>query len=481
MKSRICCGLCISLLLAGSLSAADCTFTGAVSDLWSNADNWTNGIPGEGDKARIRDGVTCILDYDAGVIKNASFSSTPGLLRLVDGAQLTVSQWSIVGYSGGEESNRHVLEVLGGVFNGGGPSIGNNGRIFIGRQGFAQLVIDYSGVVNQYGQPFQIGQGTDGDGIVEIRGGSLNLLANTPLPLIFRAGANSKASMDFSGGVMTQAYSDARLANVNDHIADGTITAYDGAGTVVVETVGDQLIVKGLHPFNPVPADSITAVPGSITLEWTVDAGTPVDVWFGTTGDDFTKIVDNQTVTSVQVDAVKGTRYFWAVDTYAPGAAEPDLGPLFDFYADNLAPVVDAGANVTTWLVDGSADVALSGAVTDADPTTTTWTVVSEPDDPNSADAVIADAAALDTSITLSALGEYVLQLQADDGEYQAADTVTIHVYIDSCEAAKSLPGYVPLVGDIDQDCDVDQDDLDLLLENWLECVSLGQCDPNAL
>ena len=479
MKSRICWGLCVSLLLASSLSAADTTFTGAASDLWSDADNWSNGIPGEQDKAKITNGVTCILDYDAGLIKNAAFNNAPGLLRLVDGAQLTVSQWTIVGYSGGEEGNRHILEVLGGVYNGGDPSATNNGRIYIGRQGFAQLVIDYSGVVNQYNQPFQIGQGTGGDGIVEIRGGSLNLLSNASLPLVFRAGTNSKAKMDFSGGVMTQAYSDARLANVNDHIADGTITAYDGVGTVVVETVGDQLIVKGLHPFNPVPADSITVVPGSITLEWTVDAGTPVDVWFGTTGDDFTKIVDKQTVTSVQVDAVKGTRYFWAVDTYAPGAADPNLGPLFDFYADNLAPVVDAGANVTTWLDNGSVEVALTGTVTDADPTTSVWTVVSQPDDPNSADAVIADPAALNTSITLSALGQYVLELQADDGEYQAMDTLTINVYIDSCEAAKSLPGYVPLVGDLDGDCDVDQDDVDLLLENWLNCVSLGQCDPN--
>jgi len=307
MKSRICWGLCVSLLLASSLSAADTTFTGAASDLWSDADNWSNGIPGEQDKAKITNGVTCILDYDAGLIKNAAFNNAPGLLRLVDGAQLTVSQWTIVGYSGGEEGNRHILEVLGGVYNGGDPSATNNGRIYIGRQGFAQLVIDYSGVVNQYNQPFQIGQGTGGDGIVEIRGGSLNLLSNASLPLVFRAGTN-------------------------------TITAYDGVGTVVVETVGDQLIVKGLHPFNPVPADSITVVPGSITLEWTVDAGTPVDVWFGTTGDDFTKIVDKQTVTSVQVDAVKGTRYFWAVDTYAPGAADPNLGPLFDFYAESPTP-----------------------------------------------------------------------------------------------------------------------------------------------
>ena len=129
--------------------------------------------------------------------------------------------------------------------------------------------------------------------------------------------------------------------------------------------------------------------------------------------------------------------------------------------------------------LDGSAKVSLAGTVTDIDPTTSFWSVVSEPGDPNSPDAVVADAAPLDTSITLSALGEYVLELQGDDGEHQTTDTLTVNVHINGCEAAKSLPAYVPLVGDLDEDCDVDQDDMDLLLENWLKCVALGECNPN--
>ena len=472
MRSPLILGVCIALLLTCSL-AADTRFTGAVSDLWSNPDNWNNGLPDADDKVQIEGGALCVLDYDAGVIKHTALEGgNTTHLRLVDGAQVSVRDWSIIGYAGAPEEP-HLLEVLGGVYNA-------NARMFIGFLGSGMLVVDYAGVVNLNAQEFGVGENTGGKGIVELRGGSLNLLSNSGLPLRFRAGANSTASMDFSGGVMTQAYTDARAAYVNDHIADGTITAYGGVGTVVVErTEEDVLVVKGLHPFNPVPADGIVVVPGSTRLEWTVDAGTPVDVWFGTTGDDFTKIVEKQTVASVQVETVKGTRYFWAVDTYAPGAADPNLGPLFDFYADNLAPVVDAGANVTTWLDNGSVEVALTGTVTDADPTTSVWTVVSQPDDPNSADAVIADAAALETTVTLSALGQYVLELQGDDGEYQATDTLTINVYSDGCEAAKSLPDYVPLVGDLDGDCDVDQDDLDLLMENWLKCVALGECDPN--
>jgi hypothetical protein len=473
MRSHVVLGVCIGLLLAGSLSA-DTRFNGAVSELWSNADNWTEGLPDADDKVQIEGGVLCVLDYDAGVIKHTALEGgNTTHLQLVDGAKLSVRDWSIIGYAGTPEEP-HLLEVLGGVYNA-------DARMFIGFLGSGKLVVDYAGVVNLNAQQFAVGENTDGNGIVEIRGGSLNLLSSSGLPLRFRAGANSTASMDFSGGVMTQAYSDARLAYVNDHIADGTITAYGGDGTVVVETIEDVLIVKGLHPFDPVPADSSNVISGTITLEWTVDAGTPVDVWFGTTAEDFAKIVDRQAATSVQVNTVKATRYFWAVDTYAPGAQDPNLGPLFDFYADNLPPTVDAGDDVTTWLTNGSVEVALSGTVADAEPTTTLWSVVSQPDDPNSPDAVIADPAALNTTVTVSALGEYVLQLEADDGEYKSADTMTINVYIDSCEAAKSLPGYEPIPGDINADCIVDELDMAILEAHWLECNALDCNDIDPL
>ncbi|MHC4389257.1 MAG: hypothetical protein ACYSX1_11720 [Planctomycetota bacterium] len=486
MRSQIVLGICISLLLAGSLHAATRTFTGAVDQLWSNADNW-DAIPGVDDKVRVRSELPCILDYDAGVISQyVGEGGTIGHLRLVDGAKLSVRTWSIIGYNGGEPDARHTIEVLGGVYNAGHPDWpGNNGRLFVGRQGYARLIIDYTGVVNILHQPFQVGQNNGGDGIVEIRGGTLNLTDNG---LTFRAGVNSTASMDFSGGVMTQAYSDDRLAYINDHIADGTITAYGsitasyGTGTVLVETVGDTLIVKGLHPFNPVPEDGGDTVPGTVTLEWTVDAGTLVDVFFGTKADlsDFTKVVDKQAVTSKVVTTVAKQRYFWAVDTYVPGEAVAELGIVFDFTADNQPPVVKTGDDVTTWLDNGSVGVALAGTVTDVDPTTTVWTVVSQPDDPNSPDAVIADPAALSTSITLSALGEYVLQLEADDAEYQGVDTLTINVFSDHCEAAKSLQGWEPLPGDINLDCIVDQVDMDLLTEQWLSCNGLDCPDPNA-
>ncbi len=132
-------------------------------------------------------------------------------------------------------------------------------------------------------------------------------------------------------------------------------------------------------------------------------------------------------------------------------------------------PIVDAGADVVTWLQEGLRTGSLDATVTDdgaPSPYTVQWTVVSEPSE---GAAVIETAEAEDTSIILAAVGEYVLQLDAFDGEYTTSDTVTINVYNDSCEATQSVPGYQPLVGDLNGDCRVDDIDMALLQENWLK------------
>jgi len=444
---------------------ADTRFTGAVNQLWSDPGNWTAGLPDQDDKVQVVDTGFCILDYDAGTIKHLAIEGGgAGHLRLVDGAKVTARDWSIIGYAGAPETP-HLLEVLGGVYNA-------NARMFAGFMGRGMLVIDYTGVVNLNAQELGIGEDAGGDGVVEIRGGTLNLLSGSALPLRFKAGANSKASMNFHGGVMTQAFSQARADVISTNVANGTIIAYDGEGTVIVETVKDKLIVKGLHRLNPAPGDGDNITAGNLTLNWTTAAGTLVDVWFGTSADLSAAelIVTKKAATSATVTVDRKKRYYWAVDTYAPGAQDPNYGPIFDFYVDNLPPEVEAGADVTTWLVNGSATAAVSATVEDADPTTSKWTVVTEP---SAGAAVIAAPTLLDTTVTLTQIGAYGLKLEATDGEYTGSDTVTINVYNDSCEAAQSLPDYVPIPGDINGDCRVNDADMAILQSHWLECNAL--------
>jgi hypothetical protein len=294
---------------------------------------------------------------------------------------------------------------------------------------------------------------------------------------------------------MTQAFSQARADMINTNIANGTIIAYDGEGTVIVETVDGKLIVNGLHPLKPVPADGDNLTAGNLTLSWTVNAGTLVDVWFGTSADlsEAKLIVKKQAATSATVTVERKKRYYWAVDRYKPGATDPNYGPIFDFYVDNLAPKVEAGADVPTWLTNSSVEVKIAGTVTDADPTTSLWTVSAfDPNDPNDPNelipladlhgpvpAVIANADRTAATVTLSALGTYQLTLAANDGEYTGSDTMLIKVFTNHCQAAKSLPGYKPIPGDVNGDCVVDSTDLAILQAHWLQCNGLDCTEPN--
>ena len=66
--------------------------------------------------------------------------------------------------------------------------------------------------------------------------------------------------------------------------------------------------------------------------------------------------------------------------------------------------IVDTGHDLLTWLrEDGSRAKNLDATITDQEAYTVQWTVVSEPNDPNNPDALIADSKAEDTSITLTA------------------------------------------------------------------------------
>lgn len=53
---------------------------------------------------------------------------------------------------------------------------------------------------------------------------------------------------------------------------------------------------------------------------------------------------------------------------------------------------------------------------------------------------VIPDPTALETMVTVSAEGSYVLQLEANDGEYTSSDTVTINVHPDDWTNGASGP-----------------------------------------
>jgi hypothetical protein len=459
------------LSLVGNVQAKDTYFRNADpgDSLWSTPGNWDNGLPTVGDWAKIRGGDPgATIANDVGeVLKIAIGYDEGSALTVVEGGSLTTDQDVVVG-----RNSDGTLNMMGGTIDCGRDlELGYNNPAVLNMTGGTIIV----------GRDVELPKGGNGQTThVDLHGGTL--IVNDDLLM------GDGGTMDITGGTLII---DANaLSTVQGYIDNGWITAWGGIGTVDVVFADGVTTVTAVHPLKPFPTNDSIVSPGDLELSWTLPdpcvPGQPVtvDVYFT---DDLTalqqftdpaaiRVVSNQNVTSVVVSVRSKTRYYWAVDTYIGDPNDPIFGPIFQLFADNAPPTVDAGADVVTWLTDGSVDVALDATVTDDEAYTVQWTVVSEPNDPNSAVAVIADASAEDTVVTLSASGEYVLQLEANDGEYAGSDTVTINVYSDGCEAAKSLPDFEPLPGDINEDCIVDVLDIVILLENWLQCNSLD-CD----
>ena len=489
MRTRIVFGICITLLLIASAASAATVWNpvGSGSADWGDAANWTTGLP---------------VTVAPGEVK--------GVFNVPGAAECVVSDTqSLKDFRQGDGADGGVIRIVdGGTLNTTG------GWMAVGYSSTATLIVETGGVAN-FGSHLWWGMKTGADADIILNGGTITGSKDFGLGWYFgpaddhgvarvyvNRGVLNIHHWDGANAIYGDSFIDVRLGTVNitndgdqvDEVlafaAAGKILAFGGIGTLNVVHVGSVTTITAVHPLEPFPTNDSIVSPGDVELSWTLPdpcvPGEPVnvDVYFTddlTALQEFTdpaaiRVVSNQNVTSVVVQVQSKTQYYWAVDSYIDDPNDPIEGPIFQLFADNAPPEVDAGADAVTWLTDGGVDVALDATVTDDEAYTVQWTVVSEPDDPNSPDAVITDPIAEDTSITLSALGEYVLQLDAFDGEYTGSDTVTINVFSDHCEAAKSLPGWIASPGDINEDCIVNILDIVILVEHWLECTGLD-CD----
>ena len=460
--------LVLPLVMLNSASAQILWDDGGADHLWSTAENWgADTVPTSIDPASIDapDKTHCVVEdgitAECETLRVGNASSPTNLD--ISGGSLSASG----AYVGVDSPAGHgILNMSGGLFSTGSLQVGWAG----------------TGTVNMTGGVIELEDnlvvpGRTGTGTVNLNGGTINA---SELRM-----TSDKGSMDITLGTMILDGND--IDTVQKFIDDEWITAYGGQGKINLDynvTNEGKTTLSATALLEPVPADGATIAPGEVVLSWTMLdpllPGDPVtvDVYFTDDLDAllyFTDpasitLISNQDVTSVTVQTQPKKQYYWAVDTYVfPGIA-PVYGPIFSFDVDNLPPRADAGADIATWLQDGTRIGNLDATVIDEEATTVQWSVISEP---NEGTAVIENGNAEDTSVTLSAVGEYVLELLATDGEYSGSDTVTINVYSDSCEAAKSLPDYVAIVGDLNGDCKVDDADMALLEENWLKDNSL--------
>ncbi len=471
----------LALSLVGNVQAQDATWTDAEGDhLWSTPGNWSE-FPTPAHWAKVRNGLPGpTIAGEGAVARRVHVGYSEGGALTVDGGTLVISADDLLlGKNGGSAT----LTMISGTI-----TIGRDLEVAGGDPG----IINMTGGTIIVGDDFEIPESQDDvDSIAEVNldGGTIILDGSYEGDSHLRM--YPRGTLNITTGTLII---DANVVSaVQGYIDNGWITAYGGDGTVQLDydvTNEGQTTLKGVHKLNPNPVNGGFAAPGAVELSWTLpDPCTPgqpvlVDVYFTDNWEALysfndpasIQVVSNQNVTSIVVQTQPKVKYYWAVDTYVGDPNDPIFGPIFSFLADYQAPQVDAGPDLLTWLADdGVRTKNLDTTVTYDKAYTVQWTVVSEPDDPNNPDAVITDPSSEDTSITLAALGEYILQLDASDGEKTGSDTVTINVYNDSCEAAQSLPDYVPLVGDLNGDCRVDIDDMLLLLENWLKDNSLTE------
>ena len=439
---------------------------GGPDHLWSTVTNWGSGtIPTSLDSVsidspdnthcEIQDGITA--ECETLRVGNALFTTNLD----ISGGSLTAAG----AYIGVDSSSGHgILNISGGLFSSGALQIGWSGI----------------GTVNMTGGTIELSDnlivpGLTGTGTVNLNGGTIYA---SDLRLTSDLG-----SLDITIGTLILDGDDTAIIQTN--IDNGRLTAYNGQGTLNADydvTNPGKTTLTATPLLKPNPVDGGSLSPGQIELSWTLPdellPGMPVsvDVYFtddlealeNFTDPDAIRIVNNQSVSSIVVQTQPKTRYYWAIDIYYGPDILPVYGPIFTFFTDNQPPKVQFENDLlTTWLTDGTVDVNLDATVIeDGGLYSVAWSVVSEPDEGTT---VITDTAAEDTVVSLSATGQYLLKLEADDSEYTGSNTVTINVFADGCEAAKSLPDFQLIPGDINEDCIVNELDMAILEAHWLE------------
>ncbi len=500
MSKKLVCLISIAVLLslAGNAPAADYKDwdDGDLADhLWSSPANWDpDGLPtmigDTGNRTRIEPGSgggdypildSAIFEVDPNgafadrlYVAHEQGDGSTAKLWVQDGAKLTI----------GDDLNIAYNEDSHGICYVSGPDtvieIGDG--LKVGRRGDGRLMMN-AGTIN-VGGTIEIPSSTDTASInvghLQLNGGTITCGQLTMRPL--NSGVIGTGTMDVREG--TFILNGDTIATVQEYIDNGWITAYNGYGTLQLDydvTNPGKTTLTAQHLLNPNPANGSIVSVNLNRLQWTLpepnEQGAIVtcDVYFGTDPnvDANPKIVNRQAIESASVTLAPQMTYYWAVDPFDDSISNTEpiyLGPIFTFNTFNTAPVVEAGEDIDTWLTEGPRVVHLEGNVFDEggpEPATLLWTVVAEPNELSPAQ--ISDPTAANPMVTATIPGTYILQLEAGDGEYTAADTVQIIVYADACEHASNQEGFEWIPGDVNHDCIVNELDQDIILEHWLE------------
>jgi hypothetical protein len=486
--------LAVVLLMGGVVGAATVWNPAAngivppATGNWGDAANWTNGLPNTGPEDpngkavfNVDDAAECVVTDPQSFTQVVQGDNGPGgVIRVVKGGSLTTGAvWSAVGY----DNTAHMI-----VESGGNVTFGEH--MWVGFRDDSVGTLDLLGGHVRVSEMFGCGweASTGGTGLVNVIAGHLdlhNIHATDSL--------QDDSVLDVHNGIVT--IDGNHLNKIIDYMAAMKIRGFGGKGTVnaAFDPETNKTIFTAVHPLAVVPSTENSFLSaGQVTLSWTLPdpcvpgQAVPVDVYI--TDDywalmNFTdpasiRVLSQSNAPNVTVTVEGQRRYWWAVDAYVGSPSDPVYSPIFSFYVGNQAPTVEISADPpAAWLPDGNdvmLDATITDDVTETEQITKTWSVVSEPSE-NA--AFIHNVNAEDTLVSFKELGTYTLRLTADDGE--VADNIgtaeiTIRVFENSCDAAKSVPGFALMTGDLNADCRNDFLDFAIFADGWLDCNALG-------
>jgi len=227
------------MLVAVSAQAAEITWNGSVDNDAGNALNWDGGVlPGGADQLQVAIGgsgpvITANTSVFRGSLGGMVWTGTaaataPTALTLQSGT-FSTTEWFLLGF---EDNTTNTFNMSGGTLN-----VGTD--LFIGAHEGGSGIYNMSGGTATAGN-FAIGW--PGAGVGDPQFGQLYLTGGSITTTLFFL--EPAGQIDITDG---QLHINAdRLADINTWINDGSITAFGGAGTVIVSYDGSQTHVSAI-------------------------------------------------------------------------------------------------------------------------------------------------------------------------------------------------------------------------------------------
>ncbi|HBG28108.1 MAG: hypothetical protein A2Y10_00900 [Planctomycetes bacterium GWF2_41_51] len=297
----------ILVLWIANIVSAVAWDNGEGDNLWSSPKNWSNNI-----LPTISVNVDVAINTTGPIVNspttaagnNIRIGGSSGANLVINSGTLNTGEWLMVGID--QSGKPGTFTMNGGTVNLGSTNSGN-GHLWLGYTSNGTFTIN-GGVLNV---PGRFG--------LSWSGGTANayLYGGTITAAYFSMTVSSR--IDITEGMLI-VNGDERTT-INGYISSNWITAYGGAGTLVVDydntNPGKTTVTAYLNTEKasaPNPSNNSTDVDLNANLSWAAGTGaTSHNIYFGTTNPP--AFITNQTELTYEPGALElGTIYYWRID-----------------------------------------------------------------------------------------------------------------------------------------------------------------------